>query len=289
MRKTLVLVLALIVAAFCLPSNTHADPTIVNDLAFIDNRPADDIFGLHGLFLQLDVAATDTGGSGALTGPGAKTQATSSNATFPFPQPVTVPVNSFFGLLGVEFTANLALPGGSASFPNVTGTYNYTVTNTTAQTASVTSHNLDKPEVVPIPTGLVTNNNSTTPVFSFTDPNPTPGISGLARRYDFYIFDGVTKAAIYEFGAATGHSSPTPSFDVPAGLLVPGHLYFLTASSLDVDTTEPSSSITIDWEGRSREFLAFTPTPVPEPTSVLLVGSCLTVLTGVAWRQLRRK
>src|SRR5262252_3162877 len=117
MRKTLVLVLALIVAAFCLPSNTHADPTIVNDLAFIDNRPADDIFGLHGLFLQLDVAATDTGGSGALTGPGAKTQATSSNATFPFPQPVTIPANSFFGLQGVEFTSLLLLTGGVADFP----------------------------------------------------------------------------------------------------------------------------------------------------------------------------
>jgi hypothetical protein len=289
MRKTLVLVLALIVAAFCLPSNTHADPTIVNDLAFIDNRPADDIFGQPGLRLQLDVNVTDTNGQSALTGPGAGTKATSSNAGFPSSQPVTVPVNSFFGLLGVEFTANLLLPGGSASFPNVTGTYNYTVTNTTAQTASVTSHNLDKPEVIPIPTGLGTNNNSTTPIFSFTDPNPTPGISGLARRYDFFIHDGVTHAAIYEFAVATGQLSLTPSFTVPTGLLVPGHPYFLAAASVDFDTTEPSSSININWEGRSREFLAFTPTAVPEPTSLLLVGSCLTMLTGVAWRQLRRK
>ena len=62
MRKTLVLVLALIVAAFCLPSNTHADPTVVNDLAFVENRPADDIFGVHGVRMQLDLNVTDSGG-----------------------------------------------------------------------------------------------------------------------------------------------------------------------------------------------------------------------------------
>jgi len=289
MRKTLVLVLALIVGAFCLPSNTHADPTIVNDLAFIDNRPADDIFGLHGLFLLLTLAATDTGGSGALTGPGAKTLATSSNATFPFPQPVALPVNSFFALTGVEFTTNLLLSGGAGDFSKVTGTHTFTVTNTSAQSISDTGHNLDKPEVIPIPTGLQTNNFSTTPVFSFTDPNPIPGIPGLARLYNYYIFDGITRNAIFDFSAATGHLNLLPNFLVPTGLLVANHPYFFGATSVDVDTTEPSSSIHINWENRSREFLAFTPTPVPEPTSLLLVGSCLTVLTGVAWRQLRRK
>src|SRR5262249_38462963 len=139
MRKTLVLVLALIVAAFCLPSNTQADPTIVNDLVFSDNRPADDIFGAFGLRVQLDLAATDTGGSGALSGAGAGTKATSSNPSFPFSQPVTVPVNSFFGLLGVEFTSNLLLSGGAADFSKVAGTYGFTVTNTSAQNGSATS------------------------------------------------------------------------------------------------------------------------------------------------------
>ena len=289
MRKTLVLVLALIVAAFCLPSNTHATPTIVDDLVFSDNRPADDIFGAFGLRVQLDLAATDTGGSGALTGAGAGTKATSSNPSFPFSQPVTVPVNSFFGLLGVEFTANLPLSGGPADFSKFTGTYGFTVTNTMAQTASDTSHNFDKPEVIPIPTGLGTNNNSTTPIFSFTDPSPAPGVAGLARRYNFFIFDGITLNAIYEFATATGTLSTTPNFAVPSGLLVAGHPYFLTATSVDIDTTETSTILHPSWENRSREFLAFTPTPVPEPTSLLLVGSALTVLTGVAWRQFRRK
>ena len=288
MRKITALGSLVLTATLCLPSNIHANPTIINDLVFSDNRPADDIFGAFGLRVLLTLAATDPGGSGALTGAGAGTTATSSNPGFPFPQPVTVPVNSFFSLSGVEFTANLLLSGGAADFSKFTGTYGFTVTNTSAQTASDTSHNFDKPEVIPIPTGLGTNNNSTTPVFSFTDPSPTPGVAGLARRYDFYIFDGITKSAIYESAIASGLSL-TPSFTVPTALLLPNHPYFFGAASIDIDTTETSTSLHPNWENRAREFLAFTPTPVPEPTSLLLVGSCLTVLTGVAWRQFRRK
>ena len=289
MRKVIVLGSLVLTATLGLPSNIHATPTIFNDLVYSDNRPADDIFGISGLRVQLTLAATDPGGSGALTGAGAGTTATSSNPGFPLSQPVPVPVNSFFSLLGVEFTANLPLSGGAADFSKFTGTYGFTVTNTMAQTASDTSHNFDKPEVIPIPTGLGTNNNSTTPIFSFTDPSPAPGVAGLARRYNFFIFDGITLNAIYEFATATGTLSTTPNFAVPSGLLVSGHPYFLTATSVDIDTTETSTILHPSWENRSREFLAFTPTPVPEPTSLLLVGSALTVLTGVAWRQLRRK
>ena len=40
---------------------------------------------------------------------------------------------------------------------------------------------------------------------------------------------------------------------------------------------------------QSFDFPGSPASTVPEPSSWLLVGSCLTVLTGVAWRQLRRK
>ena len=67
MRKVLVFATPVLAVAW-LPSSSCAAPTIVNDLAFIENRPADDIFGVTGLRLQLDINATDMGGSGALTG-----------------------------------------------------------------------------------------------------------------------------------------------------------------------------------------------------------------------------
>ena len=81
MPKALVFAM-LVLAVAWLPSCSCAAPTIVNDLAFIENRPADDIFGITGLKLQLDLNATDPGGSGALTGPGAGATATASNAAF---------------------------------------------------------------------------------------------------------------------------------------------------------------------------------------------------------------
>src|SRR5215468_879614 len=110
-RRLIVRAILVLALVWCLPLSSHAAPIITQDLVFIENRPADDIFGNTGLKLVLDVTATDPGGSGALTGPGAKTQATSNNATFPFAQPVTISFNSFFGLQGVEFTSVLSLSG----------------------------------------------------------------------------------------------------------------------------------------------------------------------------------
>jgi hypothetical protein len=286
MHRVVVVAVVVLGVLWSLPSSSSAIPTITQDLAFTENRPADDIFGITGLRLQLDVTATDPGGSGALTGAGAKAQATSSNATFPFSQPVTIPFNSFFGLQGVEFTTNLLLPGGAADFSKITGTYNFTVTNTSNQSTSDTSHNLDKPEVIPIPTGLHTNNLSTTPVFSFTDPNPTPGITDLVRRYDFFVHDGITDNVIFAFGVSTNSFSTVPSFAVPAGLLLPGHPYFFRALSIDVDTTEPVTTLHPRIENRANEYLSFT--PVPEPGSLFLLASGLAVLTGAAWRARHR-
>ena len=286
MRKIIVLTGLVLGVVWCLPLSSYATPTIVNDFAFIENRPADDIFGITGLRLQLDVNATDSGGSGALTGPGAKAQATPSNGSFPFAQPVPLPFNSFFGLFGVEFTTNLLLSGGVTDFSKVTGTYDFTVTNTSAQSALDTSHNVDKPEVLPIPTGLHTSDLSTTPVFSFTDPNPTPGIAGLVRRYDVFVHDGITKNVILDFALSSGSFSSTPSFIIPPGLLLPGHPYFLRALSLDIDTTETITTLHPRIENRANEFLSFT--PVPEPSSLFLLGSGLAALASVVWRRRRK-
>ncbi len=225
MYRIITACVALISLVLILPIAAHADPVITGDWAFIDNRAPDDIFGFTGLRLNLTVRATDAGGSGALTGAGSSDTAVATNLGFPFPQPVNLPLNVVFPIIGgAEFTRLLLLTG-SSQFPDVTGTYTFTVTNMSSESTVSTSHNLDKPEVIPIPTNLAFSDNSTTPVFTFTDPDPTPDITGLLRRYMVDIFDD-SKTNIFQSDFLT-----TTSFTVPSGILGAGKTYYFRADS----------------------------------------------------------
>lgn len=268
----------MVFAALCsllliLPIPAHTTPTITADWAFIDNRPADDIFGFTGLTLNLTVRATDPGGVPALTGPGSGATVLSSNGGFPFSNPHNVPLNAVFPIIGgAEFTALLPLTG-IGQFPNVTGTDTFTVTNTSSQSASSTSHNLDKTVVIPLPTNLAISDHSLTPVFSFTDPNPATGVMGLLRLYQMEIFDS-TKTNIYEPAAQA-----STIFAIPPGILQPGQIYYFRADILDIDITETAGTIHSRLEDRSMEYIQ-DQTAVPEPTTMLLLGSGLLGLWG---------
>jgi hypothetical protein len=257
----------------------HADTvTITKDWAFIDNRPADDPFQ-SGLILNLDVIATDTGGSGALTGPGSSRKGDSNNPSFPIAGQFNLNINAVFPIIGgAEFTR--FFPIETSDFPNVVGTYTYTITNMYGDSATSTSHSLslEKLEVIPIPTNLAFSDHSTTPVFSFTDPeDPTLIPNGVNRKYLVGIFDD-TVTSIYESPVL-----PTPSFTVPEGILQPGKAYYFRAHSMDFDPADyDASGHHSNLENRAIKWTTFqtTSTAVPEPSTMLLLGSGLIVLWG---------
>ncbi len=265
-----------------LPIAAHADPTIIADYAFIDNRAPDDIFALSGVRLNLDVKATDPGGSIALTGAGSSDTALSGNPSFPFANPLALNLNAVFPIIGgAEFSRFPQITNTSVQFPKVTGTYTFTVTNTSSQSTNSTSHNLDKPEVIPLPLNLTFSDQSTTPVFTFTDPNPTPGTTGLVRRYQVEIFDS-TKTNIFQSAVLLN-----PSLTVSSGILQVGESYYFRADSLDIDTTETAGTIHSRLENRAIENTTFQ--PVPEPATMLLLGSGLIGLAGYGRKKFFKK
>jgi hypothetical protein len=273
MPRVILFIFAIVWGLLGLAMVAYAAPIFSAVTADIENRPPDDIFGVTGLLLILDLKVTDTGGVSALTGPGSSVTAVSSNPGFPFSQPVTLNLNSSTPSTGtVEFTNGLPLTG-SSQFPAVIGTYTYTVTNTSSESTNSTTHNLDKPEIIPFPTNFAFSNQSTTPVLTFTDPNPTPGIAGLIRQYQVFIFDDTPKLIF-----VTGLS--TPNFTVPPGILEPGEQYFFQVRSLDIDTTEPSGTIRNRTENQAFGYASFQPTAVPEPSTLLLLFSGLIGLAG---------
>jgi hypothetical protein len=278
MYRLIMACVALISLLLILPIAAHAETvTITKDWAFVDNRPSNDLFGYTGVILNLDVIATDTGGSSALTGAGSSHTVYANNPSFPFaPNPSNMSLNAVFPIIGgAEFT-RFDYPLSTSQFPNVAGTYMFTITDTSAQSATITSHTLDKMEVIPIPTNLAFTDNSITPTFTFIDPDPSPNVDGVNRRYVVDIFDDTANHTnIYESPVLL-----TPNFPVPDGILLPGTTYWFRAMSMDYDPLEynpnsPNSNL----ENRAIAYAEFQ-TAVPEPSTMLLLGSGLFGLWG---------
>lgn len=253
--------LAGLLLALTFAGGGRADPTITRELTVAENRPTDDIFGLPGLMLTTSVTVSDTLGNAALTGAGASARVAASNAAFPFTNPAAlsfVPVGTSGGYFIRLF------PITTANFPQLTGTYQYTVTDTANVTAGQTSHNVHSLEAILLPTNLAVSDFTTTPAFSWTDPSPTPGVGGVVRVYDAVVYDSQMRQVAILPSPTTANTSP--SITIPAGLLTPGQQYYLRAQNVDVDSTAPFAA-----ESIGEEFLSFT--PVPEPGSLVLLAA----------------
>lgn len=250
-----------------LPLSALADVTAISVVLGTDNRvaPPWNPGGATGYGLLVDVVVNDTSGVSDLPSSITLTQ---SGATT-----IIVP-NSGPGFPSGEEYFLFSQPYGGQ-----TGVYNVNVTTVANGTFTFTTHALDNTIELSTPIGLTFSNNGTTPIFSFDT------VLG-ANEYGYAIFpqNPVNGNPIYAPGACL---SPTPSFLVPNGILVPGETYYFRAIASSCDFSSTTEAYQNEWDSRSIAYSsAFS--PVPEPSSLVLMSSALPTLLGFAWLRQRK-
>ena len=217
------------------PSAFAAGPTITGDLTMVINYPTDHHTGHHGPQLGLLMYVSHPNGLAGFQGPLVAASAENlNNNNYPFPNPT--PLTTFYWNTYDQAFVGL-LPITAAQLTQIEGRYRYRVTDAFGQTDQHTSHNLNKPEIIALPTNLAVSNQTTTPVFTFTDPVPDPEPTGLYRVYNLLVIEAATGNNVALL-PQPGGSSPTPQIAIPPGVLCPCRDYYLRGQTHDIDNAD---------------------------------------------------
>jgi hypothetical protein len=159
----------------------------------------------------------------------------------------------------------------NSPYSGETGTWDITATNIYNHSNTITTHDLDKPRLIPLAANIQISDNSLIPLITwdpvFYDHDLNPITDKV--EVDFY------RVRLVQGPFQQYYQSPNlsgPSFQVPDGVLLSNEETLIRIMAFDIDDFEGAL------ENRSNTFAKFT--TVPEPTTLFLLGSGLIGLAG---------